>query len=281
MRRLMLLAVIATVVAHAEEAAVSQTNEARKVRVTGDRVSLRAEPKLEGYLLDRAMRGEELIYLGETNGWVGVQAPESLDYWVAGEYVQNGIVQPEKLNVRAGPSLNYAKVGELSEGDTVALRGEFNNWLKIVPPVGSCLWISEDYVEYLQPSAPEPVVEPTPEPELVEESSPRPEPVPEVEVVPDRDQLPPLMLVLDKTRKQGVYVEIPGVLRRANPGLYKLVLVDDGFEEPICLIRGRKSQMERYLNRSMLIKGKRYWAKDIDLPVVQPEKIHLDPIIVD
>jgi hypothetical protein len=24
-----------------------------------------------------------------------------------------------------------------------------------------------------------------------------------------------------------------------------------------------------------------YWAKDIDLPIIQPEKIHLDPIISD
>ena len=41
------------------------------------------------------------------------------------------------------------------------------------------------------------------------------------------------------------------------------------------------SANDRYLNRSMLLKGKVYWAKDIDLPIIQPEKIHLDPILSD
>lgn len=281
MRILMLVFALAAIV-HA------QTNEVQKVRVTGDRVSLRATPDINGDLLDRAMRGEEMVCFEKTNGWVAVQAPESLDYWVAGEYVQNGVVvvkPEERLNVRSGPSLNYAIVAYLHKGDTVSLRGEFNDWLKIAPPPGSKVWISEDFVESVVPPKPEPVVESLPEPELVVE----PEPEPEVEPQPEAgqvvesgaDTLPPLILVMDKSKPQGEYDEIPGVLRRANPGLYKLVLIADGFEEPICLVRGKESQMERYLNRSMLLKGKVYWAKDIDLPIIQPEKIHLDPIIAE
>ena len=263
----------------------AQTNEVLKIRVTGDRVSLRAKPDLNGDLLDRAMRGEEMVYFEKTNGWVAVQAPESLDFWVAGEYVQNGIIEPEKLNVRSGPSLNYSVVAVLNKGDVVSLRGEFNNWLKIAPPQGSRVWISEDFVEFIEPPKPEPVIEIIPEPELVIEPAPEPqvesgtEPEPTVEN--EGEKLPPLILVMDKSKPQGKYEEIPGVLRRANPGLYKLVLIADGFEEPICLVRGKESQMERYLNRSMLLKGKMYWAKDIDLPIIQPDKIHLDPIISD
>lgn len=71
------------------------------------------------------------------------------------------------------------------------------------------------------------------------------------------------------------------MLRRANPGLYKLVLIAGEIEEPICLVRGRESQLEKMLNRSLLIEGKIYWVKDVDLPVIQPDKINLDPIIVD
>ena len=120
---------------------------------------------------------------------------------------------------------------------------------------------------------------PEPEPVVIE---PEPEPEP-VAVVPalTEEEMKPLLLVLDKNKEQGVYDEIPGVLRRANPGLYKLVLIVGDMEEPICLVRGNEVQMERYLNRSMLIKGKLYWAKDVDLPVMKTEKIHLDPILAD
>lgn len=277
--RILILLIAAVTAVHA------QTNEVLKIRVTGDRVSLRAKPDLNGDLLDRAMRGEEMAYFEKTNGWVAVQAPESLDFWVAAEYVQNGIIQPEKLNVRSGPSRNYSIVAVVSKGDTVSLRGEFNDWLKIAPPQGSRVWISEDFVEFIEPPKPPPVIEAIPEPELVVDPAPEPEAEsrsePESVVESADDQLPPLILVMDKSKPQGEYDQIPGVLRRANPGLYKLVLIADGFEEPICLVRGKESQMERYLNRSMLLKGKVYWAKEIDLPIIQPEKIHLDPILSD
>ncbi len=262
--------------------AAAQTNEVAKAKVTGDRVSLRAKPDINSEFIDYVMRGEELEFLGESNGWVAVQAPGSLDFWVSGQYVQNGEVQPEKLNVRSGPSPNYSVVCVVSKGDLVGLRGEANEWLKIAPPVGSRVWISAEYIEIVEPPKPEPVVEPEPEPAPVV-AEPEPEPVavaPEVAKVAEED-LKPLLLVLDKTKKQGAYDEIPGVLRRANPGLYKLVLIVGDLEEPIWLVRGEKVQMENYLTRSMLIKGKVYWAKDVDIPVIQPSKIHLDPILTD
>lgn len=260
--------------------AAAQTGEVSKVRVTGDRVSLRVKPDINAELLDRAMRGEELVFLGKTNGWVAVQAPSSLDFWVAGQYVQNGTVQPEKLNVRSGPSQNYSVVCVVNKGSALSLRGEFNEWLKIAPPAGSRVWISEDYAELIEPPRPEPVPEPEPEPVVVVE--PEPEPVSVVaEPKAAKAELKPLVLVLDKTKEQGTYDEIPGVLRRANPGLYQLVLIAGDIEEPICLVRGKKAQMESYLNRAMLIKGKKFWAKGVDLPILQPIKIHLDPILKD
>ncbi|MCK4565457.1 MAG: SH3 domain-containing protein [Verrucomicrobia bacterium] len=254
----------------------TQTNEVLKVKVTGDRVSLRAKPDINSELLDRAMRGEELVLLGKTNDWVAVQAPDSLNFWVSGEYIQNGIVVPEKLNIRSGPSQNYSVVFVANKGDSVALRGEFNEWIKIAPPAGSRVWISEKYTETIEPPKPEPVaVAPEPKPEPVVET---PEPkIPEL----TEEERKPLLLVLDKNKEQGVYDEIPGVLRRANPGLYKLVLIVGDLEEPICLVRGNEDQMKRYLNRALLIKGKKYWAKDVALPVLKVEKIHLDPILED
>lgn len=247
----------------------AQTNDVVKVKVTGDRVSLRATPSMDGELLDRAMRGEEMVYFEKTNGWVAVQAPESLDFWVASEFIQNGIVQPEKLNIRSGPSLNYHVVAIVNQGSSLALRGEFNKWLKVAPPVGSRVWISEDYVEIIEPPKPEPVVVPEPEPVVVEK------------VEEPKEELPVLMLVLDKSKLQGKKDKILGVLRRANPGLYKLVFISGNIEEPICLVRGRESQLEKMLNRSLQIEGKIYWVKDIDLPVIQPEKINLNPIIAE
>jgi hypothetical protein len=135
------------------------------------------------------------------------------------------------------------------------------------------VWISSKYVERIEP--PKIVVTEKPKKKVVEK-----EPIPQAPAL-KQAELKPLLLVLDKTKTQGEHAEIPGVLRRANPGLYKLVWIDGNYEETICLVRGEKKQMEKYLNRSLLIKGKQYWAKDVEWPVIRPEKIHLDPIIAE
>ena len=173
--------------------AFSQTNEAIKVKVTGDRVSLRSMPDVNAELLDRAMRGEELVFLGETNDWMAVQAPDSLHFWVSSEYIPNGIVVPSKLNVRSGPSQNYSVVCVVNTGDAVSLRGEFNEWLKIAPPIGSRVWISKEYVEKIEPPKPKPVAVPEPEPEPVV-VEPEPEPIAVVPALTEEEKKPLMLL---------------------------------------------------------------------------------------
>lgn len=278
------LALSTAAFAQTDPSAGVQTNDVIKVSVTGDRVSLRATPSINGELLDRAMRGDELVYHESTNGWVGVQAPDTLDVWVSGEYVENGVVVPTKLNVRSGPSLNYPVVAVLSNGDTVEVRSEFNEWLKIAPPAECLIWISRDYVEFINLPAPAPVTAKVSDERAEEVAEPDPAEPAEQQVAesgPGQESPPPIKLVLDQSRQQAVYVEIPGVLRRANPGLYQLVLIENGMEQPICLVRGREDQMDQCINRMVMIKGLRYWVKDVDIPVVQPEKIIINPIITD
>ncbi|MEI6891136.1 MAG: SH3 domain-containing protein [Pontiella sp.] len=248
----------------------AQTNEVITIKVTGDRVSLRAAPSLDGELLDRAMRGEEMVYFEQTNGWVAVQAPESLNFWVAAEFVREGLVQPQKLNVRSGPSRNYTVVAVVERDDVLAVRGEFNEWVKIAPPLGSRVWISADYVEFMVPPPAEPV-EKVAEPEVVV----APTPV----VAPKPVGTPVSLMHLDKTRTQGAIDEYPGILRRDSPGLYKLVLVSGRFEERICIVKGNIGQMETYLNQPVQLKGPIYWVKGIDVPVMVPDTIQPNPMV--
>jgi hypothetical protein len=251
-------------------AASLRADEMEKVRVTGDRVSLRSEPNLErSEVLDRAMSGQEFEVLGREEGWVAIQAPAEMNFWVSAQYLTNGVVVPNKLNVRSGPSKNYNTVAVLERDQKVELRGDFNGWAKIAPPPGSRVWISAEFVETIQP--------PTPvEPVLVEKKAETPA---IVYGSAKSDALKPLVLVRDETKTQGQPDEIAGVLKRANPGLFKLVLIAGEIEEPICLVRGNVAQLEKYVNRALLIKGHIYWAKDVDLPVLQPQTIIPDPLL--
>jgi len=244
-----------------------------KVKVTGNRVSLRARPDAESELLDRVMRGDELVLLDQTNGWMAVQAPDTVDFWVFGKYLKSGVVDPEKLNVRSGPNQNYSVMYVAKRDEKLRVRGESREWTKVAPMKGARVWVSAKFVE--------PVVAPKPKvvvkaPVVVAKTQPK---QPLKVVAKNKSQEKPLLLVLDETKEQGIYGEIPGVLRKASPGLYKLVLIVGDMEETICLVRGNEKQLNHYLNRSLLLKGKKYWAKNVEWVVLNVDGIHLTPII--
>jgi len=283
MKKLILLMLVScsTIWAAPQTKALSKTKEGKKienkgvpkVRVTGNRVSLRAKANAESELLDRAMRGDEFVLIGKTNGWVAVQAPDTIDFWVFGKYLKNGVVDPKKLNVRSGPNQNYSIMYVAKRDEKLQVRGEAKGWIRVAPMSGSKVWISEKFVEPILPPKPKKVVKApvvTPKTEIKKE----------VKLPPKKKGMDkPIVLVLDDSKEQGVYGEIPGVLRQSSPGLYKLVLISGDIEETICLVRGNEKQLNRYLNRSLLLEGKKYWAKDVEWVILNVEKIYLNPII--
>lgn len=115
--------------------------------VTADRVNLRASAAGESKVMGQASRGDVLEGTGAaTNGYVGVVPPPSVDMWVYGELIKNGVAIVGKLHVRAGPGINYQTLGQLEKGAEVTVREEWKGWLKIAPPPHCTVWVSTDYV---------------------------------------------------------------------------------------------------------------------------------------
>ena len=69
-----------------------------------------------------------------------------------------------------------------------------------------------------------------------------------------------------------------GRLDRANPGLYQLLSSDD---QVMCLVRGRVEQLETLVDRWVGIEGLVYIIKASELPVLQPQRIVMDPLVMD
>lgn len=129
---------------------------AEKVRVVGQRVNLRARADLNAEVVGQVADGDMLEVLSLHDAWVEVVPPDSVDFWVHKDFVQGNQVMAAKLQVRAGPGINYSVVGNLQRGASVSPRGEFTEWLKIAPPPGTSLWISRTYVESVLPEKPKP-----------------------------------------------------------------------------------------------------------------------------
>ena len=236
------------------------------VRVTGDRVSIRSAPSLEAEVLDRAMRGDVFRELGRTNVWVAVEAPDYVDAWVSESFLTNGVVIPSRLNVRSGPNRNYAVLTVVEGGTKLEELDRFHAWVKVAPPEGSRVWIHTDYTESILPD----VGELAEEPGMIASEVLAFE---EVKLI-----LPVLPLELDAQQDQGLEQTFVGRLDRANPGLYRLLSAED---EVLCLVRGRGEQLEALVDRWLGIEGLVYFIQASNLPVLQPNRIVMDPLVVD
>ena len=41
----------------------------------------------------------------------------------------------------------------------------------------------------------------------------------------------------------------------------------------ICFVKGNNSQLQAFIGKRMLIRGREYWVKGVDYPVIVPEQI--------
>lgn len=269
MKKILFAFIVLTVSAYAQEVV--------KIKVTGDRVSLRAVPDTNAVLLGRTMLGDELLLRDNNNPeWVGVLPPETIDLWVSSEFVSNKTVRTELLNIRSGPSLSHSVVGTASSGTVLNVRGEIAQWLKIAPTSNTTVWISRKYAD-----APGVVmIEPVAAPMLTQETQTVVQAVAGTavqEVMTSISASPEKKLVEDSSKPQGVEGMYYGVLRPFDGTLYQLV--DDHFTDiTVCYVRGNEAQMKTFTGMRLQIVGKVYWIKGMDLPVIiKPSRIKLFP----
>ncbi len=119
-----------------------------KIKVLKNKVNLRAKPLPTAEVVGQVATTDVLTAKTMDSQWAEVVPPTNVDLWILGDYVKDGSIQSrQKVNVRAGPGMNFAIVGQLGPGDRVTPRGMMTEWVKIVPPESCSLWIARPLVE--------------------------------------------------------------------------------------------------------------------------------------
>ncbi len=271
---------------------VVMRSTAEEMRVVGSRVNLRARPDTHAEIVGQVERGDLVVAKSMTDLWVEIVPPAGTEFWVHGDFVENNVVVGSRLNVRAGPGVNFAVVALLERGDPIEPVGEFTDWISIRPPPGASIWIAKDYVESVAPVATE-----GSQPEVAAEAEdmepaaladpilpPEPTPVPPAAVaapvVERPPPEPPTDLVLIPLAGQGEAVQVEGVLRPAGfvfgrPSRYRLTHQRGNSIETLAYVRGNQSQLQSLLGHTLRIDGHRYWVQGARHPVIVPEKMVL------
>ena len=287
------------------------------VRVSGSRVNLRARPDMNVEVVGQIGMDAVLMAKSFQAEWVEVVPPLGSHVWVHRDFVEGHRVTAAKLNVRAGPGVNYSIVGTMGRNTPVLQKEEFGEWLKIDAPESCSFWVNIRYVERItsptQKSEADPEsmrVAETPPPEAPPvdqkpgegestvkdpaESAATSEPGPDTgtgaEVTADEPDLQ--QSEFDRTllakRKlvplpgQGGSSERSGTLR-ASPFLqqdvskFRLVTSGESLTRVVCHVIGNRDQLAELKGRTMRIKGRMYWIQESPYPVLIPESILLEP----
>lgn len=262
---------------------------ATRLRVTGDKVNLRAGADYETEVVGSVSKQHVLTAGGEVQGdWTKVVPPPHVDLWVHGEMVQDGVVTVSRVRVRSGAGISYRPVGALDRGVRVAVRGRQGDWLRIAPPAGSWLWI---YTGYVKPVFPQPAKPkrspPGPRPRPVTVGQPTGSTVKEVDDeatsqvqeiptrVPDvlnRSRLLPFREQARMVKYAGTVRPVPFTWRR--PGRYRLMADDEGGKlRTACFLVGDRKRLAAMLGEPVTVFGREYWLERMRYPVVVCELI--------
>lgn len=242
----------------------------QEVLVKSDRVNVRAKPVNDAEVIGQVNQGDVLTVLKVEDVWAQVQAPTNLGVWVKGEFVRNGAVAGDKVNVRSGPGVSYRSVGSLRGGTAVQVREVRGEWTCIVPPEGISLWIKKEFLDLggaAQATGPAVAVVELPPAEARTSATFARE-------LPDGLREGQLAAVLG----QGAVLERQGVLERVPLAIfrgveYRLVDVEEGHRVTTCYMRGRDAEMPALTGKRVKVKGRGWWLNGEKCPLVYADEV--------
>jgi SH3-like domain-containing protein len=141
--------------------------------VKSERVNIRAQAKANAEVIAQLAKGDRLTILEKKTvpygqrsmTWLKVALPQKATVWIKSEFVKDGGVTVEKVNLRSGAGINFSIVGQAHRGDKVETVRTLAEWSEIRPLPGSFGWVSSDFVELipeLQAPPPSDKIQPAP-----------------------------------------------------------------------------------------------------------------------
>lgn len=119
-------------------------------KVNGEKVRVRLQPDLDGYIVRELNRNEYVSVIAQEGEFYCVEPSSSLKAFIFRSFVLDGIVEGNRVNVRLEPDLEAPVIGHVNSGDRV--EGEISSanrkWLEISPPSSTRFYVSKEYIDY-------------------------------------------------------------------------------------------------------------------------------------
>jgi uncharacterized protein YgiM (DUF1202 family) len=254
--------------------AAHAANTPQQGTLKGDRVNVRVAPDLKAETLTQLNKGASVSVLESKSTtasgkdgaqkieWLRIAMPETAKVYVHKDFVANGVVTAETLNVRSGPANTHAIVATLKKGDRVDVLGTKNNWLVIKPPANATAWIAAQYVEVAAS------VMAKNEPQISEIKTPEPR---APETPPQIEQPRPVEFI----QRDGILrigVLLPADEHAPAGATHKLnVEGTTGLDFTLCYIKWVNPDLrpERHIGKHLRIRGREIWERGRPCPLME------------
>lgn len=123
--------------------------------VKNDGANVRAGDNVNFETLCKLRKGDPVTITDRRYSWFKILLPTNAYVYINSDYVdpdyvkaETGVVNAQRVNLRAGPDTKYSIVGQVSEPESVKIISEENGWYKIEPPAQTTGWLHSDLVTF-------------------------------------------------------------------------------------------------------------------------------------
>lgn len=221
------------------------------------KLRVRSGPSISYKDVGMVNKGDKVVERGTFGEWVKIAPPPQTSLWVSTEYLEKASKPVEKQE-KIVPT---KPIAEEKAADQSAAR-EKPRERRPPPPTRRPIKPIMRSVEGSIRGRPVPTVDERREAETAA-SAPAPA---------DLDLIP--------LEGQGSMTEIEGILRSTGlslfsraPAKYRLVVMRGNGFKTICYVKGNERQLNSFSGKPLKIKGRQYWVRGEDVPVIVPTQI--------
>lgn len=126
-----------------------QAEEAFTGKITGNHVRMRLQPSLDATVVDELDKEDLVVVLGESDDFWAVQPPKYIKAYVSANFINDGKIHGNRVNIRLDPHLDAPVIAQLEDGTPVeGVQSHLSNkWFEIQMPEEVHLFISKHFVE--------------------------------------------------------------------------------------------------------------------------------------
>jgi len=219
--------------------------------VEAGRLNIRVKPG-KYTVVGTLKRGDKIIILEEKNGWYRIALPADVSVWVSTGFIKDGKIT-SKVYLRSGPGINYSPYGFASPGQKVTiLDDKRQDWLKIAPLPDMSAWVFAKFIKATKTA-----------------SSQTASHQENIKTTGSPDQLAFIDEPPQPVTKDGY------ILKTASThGItHALCRYEYGKYQPVCYLYGNNEELNKVVEKRVIIKGDQRWVKNWRLPIVKVSKI--------